>query len=118
MRRCKSQARSGGSWHIPAFMNALKATNSVYRLLSRRKAPYMYLEIKNFQGAPGGIYILIGCSRDLRESHAVAVDAYRQPPVFLSGQSKTAQVLTQDNLRSLEYPLHNLIDVAQIMVRE
>jgi hypothetical protein len=118
MVRCKMQPRTGGSWHIPAVMNTLKAIKSIYRLVSRRKAPHMYLMIENLQAAAGGIYILVGCARDLRESHAVAVDTYRQPPVFLSGQSKTAKVLTRDNLRRLKYPLHNLIDVAQIMICE
>jgi hypothetical protein len=61
---------TGECWHIPAFMNALKATNSMYRW-SRRKAPHMYLKIANLLAAAGGIYILVGVSRDLSESHAV-----------------------------------------------
>jgi hypothetical protein len=117
MVQCKRRPTKGGYWHIPAFMCTLKATDSKFRLLSRRKAPYMYLRIANLQAATGGFYILVGRDRRNQESHAVAVDTYRQPAVFLSGLSATPQILTQDNLRNLKYPLHNLVDIAQIMVR-
>jgi hypothetical protein len=40
-------------------------------LVSRRKAPHMYLKIANLLAPAGGIYILVGVSRDLSESHAV-----------------------------------------------
>jgi hypothetical protein len=118
MVRCKGRPTKGGGWHIPAFMNALKECGSMYRLLSRRKAPHMYLKIENLQKATSGIYLLVGSDKHGIESHAVAVDANQQPPIFLSGLSATAQTLNLKNLRSIRYPLHNLFDIAQIMVRQ
>lgn len=103
-----------GWWDLPTAMHGMKATP--YRLLSRRKKPYCLTQMSMLLKCARASLVVIGTDKHKSFPHAIAVDCWRDPPIFFSGSDGIVQPLTKENLANMKFPIVNIIDVAELMV--
>ena len=110
----KFRPQKRGDWRMCELQRCLYNISSPFVLRSRRKKPWFFTELENILAVREGMYILGGLDQHSEGCHAVAVDAYRTPPVMFTGTHRQAIKFTMENLRSMKYPIFTITDVAQV----